>query len=482
MLHQDTRTKSSHLRHVTQWLLQRMIWDRSLHAKCTWTFRWLVSTALLWAWSSEQTLKERFDCAQRITIRLQSNEKIRTSMQAFVEILSRHTTYLRGKLLQACRERMRRDFPQWKTFGFVVFGRDGSDFAVPRTQSNQDAFTTDGKSPHQKRRKKKSKQASKQRNNPGILMTTLFHTALALPWDWRPGSKSDNERAQLIEMLPSLPKNSLIVGDAGFVGDDFLAAIRNREVDVIVRVGSNVTLLKQLGDVRHSADTVCVWPDAAARKNQPPLVFRLVVMQGPRHPISLITSVLSKTRLSDSQVTQLYRDHRDIEVYHRHVKQTPGRRKLLSRKAENALVELQWTILGFLAMTLYAAAELHKQGLPPDTMSAAGVFRAFRHTIRDYLHPVVASETLNTKIHASVKDDDTRASTKNSHNYPRKRKHKPAGKPIICEATKAQKKLAKQIKRSLTALTGTPARRFAGVSGKQTGRSARPSAPVKAIE
>ena len=450
MSHQDTITKSSHLRHVTQWLLQGIVWDQPLHARCTWTFKWLASTALLWAWSSEQTLRERFDCSQRITIWLQSNKKAKTSMQAFVEVLCRHTAYLRTKLLQVCRERMR-DFPQWKTFGFVVFGMDGSDFAVPRTKSNQEAFTTDGKSPYQQKKKKKSKQTQKLRNNPRILMTTLFHSALALPWDWRLGSKSDNERAQLLDMLPSLPDDSLIVGDAGFVGYDFLSTIRKHQVELVVRVGSNVTLLKQLGYVRQSADIVCIWPDAAAKKNQPPLVFRLVVMQGPRHPIYLITSVLIKNRLSDSQVTQIYRDRWEIEVYHRHVKQTLGRRKLLSRKSDHALMELQWTILGFLAMMLYASAEFNKQGLPLHTMSAAGVFRAFRHTVRDYLHPVIASETLNAKIHSSLKDDYNRSNSKASRNYPRRRKHKPAGKPVIQTATEKQMTLAKQIKRSLTA-------------------------------
>lgn len=452
MSHQDTRTKSAHLSHVTQWLLRGINWDKQLHCNCSWTFRWLASTALLWAWSSEETLKERFDCAQRITIWLQSAKKARTSMQAFVEILCRHTAYIRSKLLQVCRERMRRDCPQWMTFGFIVFGMDGSDFAVPRTQSNQAAFTTDGKSKHQKRRKRKSTLADKQRSNPRILMTTLFHSALALPWDWRLGSKSDNERSQLLDMLPSLPKASLIVGDAGFVGYDFLSTIKQYQLELIVRVGSNVTLLKQLGYVRQSADIVCVWPDAAAKKKQPPLVFRLVVIQGGRHPVYLITSVLGKNRLSDSQVAKIYSDRWEIEVYHRHVKQTLGRRKLLSRKSENALIELQWTILGVLAMMLYATAEFNKQDLSLKTMSAAGVFRAFRHTIRDYLHPLVANETLNMKIQASVKDDYERTSSKASRNYPRKRTHTPPGSPAIQKATDEQRILAKQMKqRSLAA-------------------------------
>lgn len=444
MSHQDRKTKSAHLRRVMQWLLGGMTWDKPLHCSCTWTFSQLVSAALLWAWSPEDSLKERFAVAQRLTSWLASNGKKKTSMQAFVEILSRHTSYLRTKLLQACQERMAHDFPQWMTYGFVVFGMDGSDIAVPRTESNQSAFTTDGKSKHQRRKKKRSSQTDKQRGNPRILMTTVFHCALGLPWDWRLGSKSDNERSQLVDMLGSLPKKSLIVGDAGFVGYDFLSAILAHNVALVVRVGSNVTLLKQLGNVRQSRDLVYVWPDAAAKKNQPPLMFRLVVIQGGRSPVYLVTSVLAKSRLSDQQVAKIYSDRWGIEIYHRHVKQTLGRRKMLSRKSQNALIELQWAILGFLAMTLYAAAEFNKQGIPIPRMSAAGVIRAFRHIIRDYLHPQDPKDTLNTKIHEAVKDQYTRSSAKNSRDYPRKRKHNPPGKPTITNATKKQQQLAQR--------------------------------------
>lgn len=449
MPNQDTRTKSAYLREVTQWLLKDIHWNKELHPGCTWTFSCLTTTALFWVWSAEKTLKERFFCAQRITIWL-NEKKIATSMQAFVEILVRHTEYLRNQLLLACRKRMG-SFSQWKTNGYIVFGMDGSEFAVPRTQSNQTAFTTNGKSKRQRRKKKKSKQIDKLRSNPRILMTTLFHCALGLPWDWRLGSKSDNERSQLLEMLPSLPKHALIVGDAGFVGYDFLSAILANSTDLIVRVGSNVKLLKQLGYVRQSANTVYIWPASAARKKQLPLVLRQVVINDGKKPIYLVTTVLSN-RLSPNQIAKIYRDRWGIELYHRHVKQTLDRRKMLSRKAENAFVELEWTILGFLAMTLYACHEFNRQHLPLSLMSPAGVIRAFQRTLHDYMHQHEKRNTLRKLIVAAVKDTYKRNSNKSSRDYPRKRKHKSPGKPLIKIANKTQIQLAKELrKQSLAA-------------------------------
>ena len=94
------------------------------------------------------------------------------------------------------------------------------------------------------------------------------------------------------------------------------------------------------------------------RCEQPPLVFRLIVVQGTRHPIYLITSVTSKTKLSDAQVADLYRSRWGVEVFYRHFKQTFGRRKLRSHAAENAKVELKWSLIGLWAIGLYASQEL----------------------------------------------------------------------------------------------------------------------------
>lgn len=453
MSHQDLVSpngshKSSHLLEVMQWLLSGTRFDRELHVRCSWTFRTLVMTALFWGWSREKTAGERFSCAQRLTMDLDSTKEKATSSQAFMEILRSHTSYLAARLLDEFRRHMQSIDQRFKTFGYVLFGVDGTDIAVARTQANQSAFTTNGKSKHQKRKQIKNQNAhqKKQKECPRILMTTLFHISLGLPWSWRLGSKSDNERSQLLSMLSELPKHALIVGDAGFIGYDFLSAVLEGGADLIVRVGSNVTLLKQLGQVRQSCDIVYIWPEWAMKRKHAPLMFRLVVVNDGRKPIYLITSVHSSKRLSNFQVAKIYAMRWDIELYHRNLKQTMGHRKLLSRSPDNALVELQWGVLGYTAMMLYSVDEMVHRGIDIDRLSAAKIILAFQQTARDYRHEVESENTLNDKISRALKDTYHRTTSKESRNYPRKRKQKSPGAPIIVQASRLQRQKAKLLR------------------------------------
>ncbi|MEL7496714.1 MAG: IS4 family transposase [Planctomycetota bacterium] len=385
-------------------------------------------------------MTERFACAQRLTQHLQGSKKQTTSRQGFLEILRRHTSYLKQQLLFSFRQHMATISTQWKTHGFVVFGVDGSDVSTPRTRSNQRAFTTNGKSKHQKRKRIKNQNAhqKKQKSCPRVLMTTLYHIALGLPWNWQLGSKSDNERDHLLAMLKELPTNALIVGDAGFTGFEFLSKVLASGSEIVIRVGSNVKLLKQLGKYRVGDNIVHIWPDWAMKKNRRPLVFRLVVVNNGKHPVYLITSILDSKRLSENQIVDIYRMRWEIELYHRNLKQTMGHRKLLSRSPRNALVELDWIILGYTAMMLYSVDEWIADRKNISQVSPAAIIRAFRQTARDYLHPIGQQPSLDQLIIQATKDNYQRTSSKQSRNYPQKRKFKQPKPPKIKNATKQQ--------------------------------------------
>lgn len=444
--------KSAELVEAVQWLLTDIVFGKSLHRKCSWTFRSLVMTALFWAWSPEPTAKERFSCAQRLTCHLDKSKKRRTSFQAFMEILRRHTAYVKGLLLDAFRAHMESFTEDFRTFGYVVFSTDGSDLATAITKSNQKKFTTNGKSKHQKRKKNQTAAQQKQKRNPRILMTTLYHVALGLPWNWMLGGKSDNERGQLLSMLGDLPKDSLIVADAGFTGYEFLDAVIKSGSQLLVRVGSNVTLIRKLGNYRESNNIVYLWPKWVAKKNYEPLKFRLIVLHDGRKPVYLISSILDNERLSDQKFAELYRMRWKVELYHRNIKQTMGRRKMLSHSPDNALVEAEWTILGYTAMMLYAVDEFKQKALDLKRLSPVAVIRAFQTTARDYLHPHKSGQTILDQIGRALMDNYKRKSSKTSRQYPRRRKYKQAGEPEIIDASKQMRINAKKANlRSLTA-------------------------------
>ncbi len=106
-------------------------------------------------------------------------------------------------------------------------------------------------------------------------------------------------------------------------------------------------------------------------------MFRLVIAQGPRHPIYLITSVRNPKNLSDQEVRQLYRRRWVVELFYRHLKQAFQKRKLRSLSSENAAVELEWSLVGLWGLGLSAAVEIAKDQVPLARISLAGVLKSF---------------------------------------------------------------------------------------------------------
>lgn len=247
-------------------------------------------------------------------------------------------------------------------------------------------------------------------------------------------------------MLRELPENSLITADAGFVGYDFWKAILAAGQNFVIRVGGNVRLLKQLGCAREHDHIVYLWPDKVAKKKQPPMVLRLIVVHNGKYPVYLVTN-LNKTQLSDRQAATIYVARWGIEVFFRTLKQTFGRRKLCSRSADNAKLELDWSLLALWCVCLLGQRELAEGGRDPTRLSAAGAIRAFQNTLRDYrVRPESCQESLWSQLRVALLDDYQRSSSKTSRNYPRKKNRERIVTPKITNATKQQINAAKELK------------------------------------
>jgi len=433
-----------------RWLFTGIDWSAVRFRKdCRWTPKSLVAAALLWAWSDEQTLGERFRTVRKIAICLAGEQQqLAKTYQAFTKILRRWTDELVLLLSMALHERMQQTLPQhWQVAGFLVFGVDGSRIELARTRSHEQAYSSTRKKQRRGKRRRRKPLAAKdaqKANSPQLWLTMMWHAGTGLPWEWRTGPADSSERAHMRDMLKGLPAGALVAADAGFVGYEGLAEILASGRDFLLRVGSNVRLLKKLGWVRESAGTVYLWPDQAAHQGQPPLVLRLVVAHNGKHPVYLVTSVRSAARLSDAQVIQLYAKRWGIELFYRHLKQTFRRRKLLSTSAENAHVEIEWSLVGLWAMALYALVEASGHNIPPERLSFAKLLLAFRRTLRDYLHPTERGQRLCQRLRQAIIDPYVRQN-KTSRNYPRKKQERVPGPPVILQATRTQIKRAKEI-------------------------------------
>jgi hypothetical protein len=403
---------------------------------------------------------ERFTTARKIALHMfPQKHAVGNTYQGFMKLLRKWTESLIAPVTVALRTQMQATCSNcMQVAGFVLFAVDGSRAELPRTKAHERVFSSKKKREKAKRQAKKDKKRRRRRRTsantkksekPAMWLTTLWHVGTGLPWDWRLGPTDSSERAHWMEMLGSIDVPAMFVGDAGFVGYEYAAAVLNTGHQLTIRVGSHVTLLKRLGYARESADTVYLWPDKAAkRRGLPPLVFRLVVSHNGRHPIYLITSVVSKSRLSDTQVLDIYKQRWGIELFYRHLKQTFNKRKLRSAAPDQAYVEMHWSLLGLWCMGLYALKELLKSGQKPKQLSFAKLIRAFRRMMREYLHPKTAGECLLSLLRDSIKDDYIR-DDKTSREYPQKKKETPPGKPKIPVANPEETQLALEIKAQL---------------------------------
>jgi Transposase DDE domain len=472
MSHQDTDGHTASAPHhqalnqALDWLVDpAQLADVTFRQDCTWTPKGLIFAAILWAWSDEKTLTERFALARKVVAAMAILPRLpATTYQAFLKMLLTWTVTLTPVLLAAFRRRMRTDLAdRFQVGGFTIFGVDGSRLELPRTVSNEQRFSPASvrrrarpKPRRVPRRRARSRAARDRRarqkkvNSPQMWLTVMFHVGTGLPWDWRTGPSDSSERDHLRQMIDALPAGALVTADAGFAGYDYWKALLDSGRQLLIRVGANVRLLKGLGYVREKNGLVYLWPDRQAARQRPPLVLRLVVAHGGRHPVYLVTSVLDEEHLSDHQVIEIYALRWGVELFYRHFKQTFERRKLRSHTADHAELEATWSLLGLWAMSLHAQVELAREGIPARRISVAGLLRAYRRSLRQYKSRPDPGESLGELLRKAVIDAYRRAN-KSSRDYPRKKQGHAIGAPEIRHATRDQINAAQKI-RDLLAL------------------------------
>lgn len=282
--------------------------------------------------------------------------------------------------------------------------------------------------------------AQKKAVAPRVWLTALWHLGSGLPWNRQRGPSDSSEREHALKRLDWLPERALLLADAGFTGYDFWEAIQARGHDFLIRVGAHVTLLKELGYFRERGGRVYLWPDRHQRRGSPPLVLRLVFAHDGKHPVYLVTNVLTQTALTDRQVIELCQARWGIEVFFRSFKRTYGRHKLLSASTEAVRLELDRSLAALWAACLYAQVQPCQAGQDLTRTSVAQVLRILRRAMR---RPRLALALLLT---LALVDDSSRASQA-SRDYPRKKTDAPVTAPLIIKANSYQRLRAQQLRR-----------------------------------
>lgn len=397
-----------------------------------WTLRTLLVMAIVMVLEPAEDLAGRFAAARRaVTPWRLSRRVVGKTYQGLIKALLK----VAPRLLHALGPHLRSQIqgvagPYWKMGKWVVLGVGGSKFDLPRTQAHLDHF---GK-------------AGKKRSGPQAYLTTIFHLRTGLPWDARIGRADASERGHLRRMVRHLPPDTLLVADAGFVGYDlwrFLSA----KAHFLIRVGGNVKLLSKLGyAVRERGDLVYLWPDRERRAGRPPLVLRLIRLHDGRKEMGLITNVPDEKLLSVSQARECYRLRWGIELWHRQIKQTAGRRKLASAAPAQATVELALAVVAMTLLRMLAVQDAIGRGEDPQEISPGATLKVLRELAAS---PHLSGDlrTLRRRLGHCLKDNIERNVPKCRVVWPAKKREQPPGLPKIAAADRTQIAAAAELRR-----------------------------------
>jgi Transposase DDE domain len=313
------------LRAAVTWVVDAKIFAHlPVHGHTSWQMVDLILLAVVWVWSADHTLTGAFAEAQRWSMQVLGRAAVSTS-QGLLKALVTWTASLLPLLWQRRQQLLEEQSAKhWRVGLWLALAVDGSRVSGPRTQDNEQAFCAPnyghGKTAKYRRKKGKGqrrrRKAKPQPVKPQVWLTLLWHMGLQMPWSWKTGPSHASEREHFRQMLveQTFPPRTLFCADAGFTGYDLWKEMIDRGHAFLIRVGGNVTLLRQLGYTREKAGIVSCWPDSAAATQQPPLVLRLLHLQVGKCPMYLVTNVLDAKKLSDHEAIRLYKLRWGVET------------------------------------------------------------------------------------------------------------------------------------------------------------------------
>lgn len=368
----------------------------------------IILCSLLMSWSEAKPLCDRFAAAHDLAGPLKAG-----TYTGFSTALQRRGVPLVGRLrahpamrLRVCADGI------WTIRGWCVFVIDGSKFDAPRTAANERVMGV----------------AAKDGAGPQMLATILVHLGTCVLWNWRIDTARGSERKQLQRLFGSTPRNSLILGDAGFMGFDCLRAVVGSGRHVLVRLAGNASLITGLTE---RADVVAAWPKELQHKAEPLLLRIIRVSDGRGGKVVLGTSVLDPERLSNGDAAAFYRMRWGVEVCYRSLKQTLDRRKMRSAAPRQAWLELHWSMVGFMALGLLTLSWMGRSR-SRRRWSVGGAIRIVRHAARSRTNERAHRHLRG--LREAVTGDNTRRSKK-ARNWPHKKRQKPLSPPRIRRAT-----------------------------------------------
>jgi hypothetical protein len=393
-----------------------------------WATQPLILTLLLLTWSCGDSHAERFETARAFcAVCLPRRRRPGRTVQGFHKALAQVPLAALRAVAAGLRQRLAaRLADRWVYDGFVPIGCDGSRLECPRAAELE----------------RRLGQAGKDGSAPTVWVTALVHLRLGLPWAWRLGKGTASERSHLLQLLALLPAAALVVADAGYFGYELCRRLMAARVHFLLRMSSNVTLytVERVRPEQFREGWVYYWPGQKQRPEDEPLLLRLIRVRARRrkNDVWLLTNVLSSERLPAAVAGRFYRWRWESEGQFRAYKRTLGKVKLASRTLRLVHREAEGSLLALQLMLAQGAVAMPKAAgsAPAPVVSPRRVLLL----IRQELHgPSGRRECFGRRLQRACRQQRERTSAKAVRDWPRRKPHKPPGRPEILTLTAAQK-------------------------------------------
>ena len=343
--------------------------DPSAKRRVRWTPQAASTAAVLMALDGERTLEGRFQHARRcMKYDYRARRRTGATYNGLLKALERQQDTVLPVVKSALRGHVQRRRRQIDPTGrWCLLAVDGSKEDLPRTQDHETVFGIADNGIY-----------------PQAFITAIVEVHTGLLWDWRIDGARASEKHHLLDMIPDLPDDTLLLADAGFVGLPIWEKLHAQGTPFLIRVGGNVHLLTDLWpqtQIQQKRGIVYSWP-YAARRTSPPLRLRLIKVGSGRKAVYLLTNVLDPRQLPKNAAGAIYRKRWGVEVFYRTFKRTLGCVKLLSRAARRARIEFEWALVAMAIMTLLGIDALVKRRRNPRRFSPAQAIRVFRDAVQ----------------------------------------------------------------------------------------------------
>src|SRR5438132_7479430 len=232
--------------------------------KSRWNVHRLTFVLLAITWCTGDSVPECFETARAWYVACyQCRKRPGTACPGFLKALVGLPLPVLRLLAAGVRHRIFTLFADRLLYrGFHPFGCDGSRKECPRTVELEQRLG----------------EAGKKDSAPTLWMTTIVHLRYGLLWAWRLGKGTASEQFHLIHLLTTLPAQSLLVTDAGYIGYELFVAMVTAHVHYLIRMSSRATVYTEDRQPlrKWRQGLVWYWPQWARDKGLPPIQARLL--------------------------------------------------------------------------------------------------------------------------------------------------------------------------------------------------------------